>query len=122
MFVTIHSTQSKYFVASRKFELPELKLLIDAVESSKFITKKKSDALIEKIHTLTSPVQVKKLKHNNYVVMQDENIKNDLQEIVKIANRTLKIAQINKAKEEERKRNCQTLVVAPFVYIEEVLL
>ncbi len=33
--VTIHSTQSKYFVASRKFELPELKLLIDAVESSK---------------------------------------------------------------------------------------
>ncbi|EOS39035.1 hypothetical protein C808_02352 [Lachnospiraceae bacterium M18-1] len=68
MFVTIHSTQSKYFVASRKFELPELKLLIDAVESSKFITKKKSDALIEKIHTLTSPVQVKKLKHNNYVV------------------------------------------------------
>ena len=41
--VTIHSTQSKYFVASRKFELPELKLLIDAVESSKFITKKKSE-------------------------------------------------------------------------------
>lgn len=44
--VTIHSTQSKYFVASRKFELPELKLLIDAVESSKFITEKKSRALI----------------------------------------------------------------------------
>ena len=32
--VTIHSTQSKYFVASRKFELPELKLLIDAVAVS----------------------------------------------------------------------------------------
>ena len=47
--VVIHSTQSKYFVASRKFELPELKLLIDAVESSKFITSKKSDALIKKI-------------------------------------------------------------------------
>lgn len=40
--VVIHSTQSKYFVASRKFELPELKLLIDAVESSKFITSKTS--------------------------------------------------------------------------------
>lgn len=47
--------------------------------------------------------------HNNYVVMQDENIKNDLQEIVKIANRTLKIAQINKAKEEERKRNLASM-------------
>ena len=66
--VTIHSTQSKYFVASRKFELTELKLLIDAVESSKFITKKKSDALIEKIHTITSAGQVAKLKRNNYVV------------------------------------------------------
>ena len=66
--VIIHSTQSKYFVASRKFELPELKLLIDAVESSRFITNKKSDALIEKIHTLTSPGFVAKLKRNNYVV------------------------------------------------------
>ena len=66
--VTIHSTQSKYFVASRKFELPELKLLIDAVESSKFITKKKSETLIEKIHTMTSPGQASKLKRNNYVV------------------------------------------------------
>ena len=66
--VTIHSTQSKYFVASRKFELPELKLLIDAVESSKFVTKKKSEALIEKIHTMTSSGQVEKLKRNNYVV------------------------------------------------------
>lgn len=65
--VTIHSTQSKYFVANRKFELPELKLLIDAVESSKFITEKKSRALIEKIHSLTSEGQVSKLKRNNYV-------------------------------------------------------
>ena len=50
------------------WELPELKLLIDAVESSKFITKKKSETLIEKIHTMTSPGQVAKLKRNNYVV------------------------------------------------------
>ena len=56
--VTIHSTQSKYFVASRKF---------DAVESSKFITEKKSRALINKIHSLTSEGQVSKLKRNNYV-------------------------------------------------------
>lgn len=66
--VVVHSTQSKYFVAGRKFELPELKLLIDAVESSKFITTKKSEALIEKIHTLTSKGQIEKLKRNNYVV------------------------------------------------------
>ena len=58
----------RYRLASREFELPELKLLIDEVESSKFITKKKSETLIEKIHTMTSPGQVAKLKRNNYVV------------------------------------------------------
>ena len=38
-----------YFLASRVFELPELKLLVDAVQSSKFITAKKSNELIKKI-------------------------------------------------------------------------
>ncbi len=66
--VTVHSTQNKYFVATRKFELPELKLLVDAVESSKIITKKKCEALIGKIHMLASLGQASKLKRNNYVV------------------------------------------------------
>lgn len=48
-------------------------------------------------------------KHNNYVVIQDENIRDDLQEIVKIANRTLKIAQINKVKEEEKRKSEEKL-------------
>lgn len=47
--------------------------------------------------------------HNNYVVIQDETIRNDLQEIVKIANRTLKIAQINNAKEEEKRKSEEKL-------------
>lgn len=81
--VTIHSTQSKYFVASRQFELPELKLLIDAVESSKFITPKKSNALIEKIHTLTSPGQVSKLKRNNYIA---DRVKPDNEQIYYIVD------------------------------------
>lgn len=51
---TIRSTQNKYYLASRLFELPELKLLIDAVESSKFITEKKSRQLTEKLTTLAS--------------------------------------------------------------------
>lgn len=38
-----------YYVASRNFELPELKLLIDAVQSSKYLTEKKSQELIEKL-------------------------------------------------------------------------
>lgn len=40
-----------YYIASRNFELPELKLLIDAVQSSRFLTEKKSRELIEKLCT-----------------------------------------------------------------------
>lgn len=40
-----------YYVASRNFELPELKLLIDAVQSSRYLTEKKSRELIEKLCT-----------------------------------------------------------------------
>ena len=43
-----------YYVGSRKFELPELKLLVDAVQSSKFITVKKSRELIKKLESLAS--------------------------------------------------------------------
>lgn len=48
-------------------------------------------------------------QHNNYVIMKDDNIRNDLQEVVKIANRTLKIFQINKAKQQERKNSMQAI-------------
>jgi len=65
--VTIHSTQSKYFVASRKFELPELKLLVDAVESSRFITAKKSERLIEKLGKLTSESHARQLDRHIYM-------------------------------------------------------
>ena len=40
-----------YRLVSREFELPELKLLVDCVQSSKFITQKKSQALIRKLET-----------------------------------------------------------------------
>ena len=39
--ITVKSSQNKYYIGSRTLELPEIKLLIDAVQSSKFKTKKK---------------------------------------------------------------------------------
>lgn len=47
--VSIPGKSGGYYVASRNFELPELKLLIDAVQSSKYLTEKKSRELIEKL-------------------------------------------------------------------------
>jgi len=56
-----------YYLAGRDFELPELKLLVDAVQSSKFITRKKSETLIRKIEGLASVHQAKKLARNVHV-------------------------------------------------------
>ena len=56
-----------YHVVSGQFELAELKLLVDAVQSSKFITAKKSDQLIKKIESLTSKRQAKMLTRQVYV-------------------------------------------------------
>ena len=52
--ICIRNMQNRYFIGSRLLELPELKLLVDAVESSHLITEKKSAALIEKLGHLTS--------------------------------------------------------------------
>ncbi len=56
-----------YYLASREFETPELKLLVDAVQASKFITVKKSFALIKKIETLTSKAGAGLLNREVYV-------------------------------------------------------
>ena len=56
-----------YWLASRTFELSELKLLVDAVESSRFITEKKSTALIKKLGHLTSTAQAEQLNRRIYM-------------------------------------------------------
>ena len=56
-----------WFIGQRQFELAELKLLVDAVQSSCFITRRKSDALIRKLETLTSIYQARQLQRQVYV-------------------------------------------------------
>lgn len=58
---------TNYYVASRDFELPELKLLVDSVQASKFITHKKSMELISKIEKLTSNENAKKLQRQVFI-------------------------------------------------------
>lgn len=71
---TQRSKTTGYFVAERQFELPELKLLVDAVQSSRFITKKKSEELIKKISSLTSGEQAKMLRRQVYVADRAKTI------------------------------------------------
>ena len=60
--------KSTYHVVSRDFEMPELKLLVDAVQSSKFITHKKSSELIKKLAGFASRYEAQQLRRN--VVVQ----------------------------------------------------
>ena len=56
-----------YYIASRDFELPELKLLVDSVQSSRFITQKKTLSLIRKIEGLASVHEGQLLQRQVYV-------------------------------------------------------
>ena len=64
--VTVRSTQNSFFLANRRFELPEIKLLIDAVSSSRFINREKSTALIEKLTGMVSRAQAEKIRRHLY--------------------------------------------------------
>lgn len=56
-----------YYLGSREFELVELKLLVDAVQSSRFITEKKSRQLIGKLEKLVNKHDSKQLRRQVYV-------------------------------------------------------
>ena len=56
-----------YYIGQREFELPELKLLVDSVQSSKFITQRKTLALIRKIESLASVHDARELQRQVYV-------------------------------------------------------
>lgn len=56
-----------YYLASRQFEVAELKLLVDAVQASKFITSKKSDELIKKLEHLASRTDAAQLQQQVFI-------------------------------------------------------
>ena len=57
----------KYYIGARDFQTSELKLLVDAIQSSKFITEKKSIELIRKLEKLTSSKEAQLLQRHVYV-------------------------------------------------------
>ena len=59
---------SLYHVGKKQFEIAELKLLVDSIQSSKFITEKKSRELIEKLTAFASEYEASQLKRQ--VVVQ----------------------------------------------------
>ena len=72
------SPKKGFFLATRKFELPEVRLLIDAVSSAGFITPNKTQKLVEKLETLVSKNQADELVSQVYI---DSDSKCDNEEI-----------------------------------------
>lgn len=63
-----------YYLGSRKFELPELKLLVDAVQASKFITVKKSRDLIKKLESMASAEEAKQLQRQVHIANRTKTV------------------------------------------------
>lgn len=76
--IKVRERPGGYYVADRQFELAELKLLVDAVQASKFITGKKSRELIEKLETLCSRAQAIQLHRQVVVTNRNKTINENI--------------------------------------------
>lgn len=71
-----------YYLGSREFELPEVKLLIDTVTSSKFLTEKKAATLIKKISGLSSDYQAERFSSQSFVQARIKNMNESIYLVV----------------------------------------
>lgn len=112
----------RYHVISREFELPELKLLVDAVQSSKFITHKKSRELIKKIESFTSRHEAQQLQRQvfvaNRVKTMNESIYYTVDYIHEAINNNVKISfqyfSWNVKKEKALHHSGERAIVSPW--------
>ncbi len=122
--ICIKGRANQYFIGARDFELPELKLLVDAVQSSRFITHKKSEELIGKLEKLTSIHEAKELHQHVVIVDQikaaNENIYYNVDEINKAIQKNKQIRfkyfMYNLDKEIEYRRNGDWYYASPYAF------
>ena len=111
-----------YQLVSRDFELPELKLLVDSVQSAKFITNKKSNELIKKLESLVSKYEGKQLQRqvviSGRVKTMNESIYYNVDKIHEAINSDCQIRfkyfQWNTKKEMELRKNGSWYQVSPW--------
>ncbi len=112
----------EYHIGERQFELAELKLLVDAVQASKFITVKKSAQLIKKLEGLTSVHEARQLQRQVYVAdrikTMNESIYYNVDILHNAISRNVKIrfqyTQWTVNKELQMKKNGELYEVSPW--------
>ncbi len=121
----VKSKSTGYYIASRNFELAELKLLVDSVQSSKFLTHKKSNALIKKIETLCSRYEANQLQRQvfvaNRIKTMNESVYYTIDKIHNAIHNNVQIRfkyfQYNVKKERVFKKGGNFYVVSPFAML-----
>lgn len=116
------SKSTEYYLASREFELAELKLLVDAVQCSKFVTHKKSHELIKKLESLTSKKQALMLQRQVYVANRaksvNENIYYNVDKLHQAIADNRKVSfqyfDYNLEKEKVYRREGERYVISPY--------
>ncbi len=112
-----------YRLISRTFELPELKLLVDAVQAAKFITQKKSRELIKKLTGLASNYDAKQLSRQVYVSdrikTENESIYYNVDYLHRAIQEDLQISFDyyfwNVEKELQKKKGADSYIVSPHI-------
>lgn len=123
--IDIISEKSKtfgYAIGSRDFELAELKMLADSVQASRFITEKKSNAIIKKIEKLTSRHQAHKLQRQVYIAERAKTVNEKIYYIVdaiyeaiaKNKKISFKYYEYGIDKKKHEKNNGMPYVVSPY--------
>ena len=87
--ITDHSKPNRYHIGERGFDLAEVKLLIDAVASSRFITEKKSQELAEKLAKLASENKRSELIRNIHATNRVKTDNKDILYIVDEVNEAI---------------------------------
>lgn len=120
--VQIKGRTTGYYIGQRDFELPELKLLVDSVQSSKFITQGKTLQLIKKIESLASSFDAQLLQRQVYVrnrvKSMNESVYYNVDEISTAITRDRKIRfqyfEYTVSKERRFRRGGAWYAVSPF--------
>ena len=84
-------TNGGYYLGVREFELPELNLLVDAVQASRYITAAKSRALISKIETLCSDTEAQELRRQVYVRNRIKTDNESIYYVVDMIHRAMRL-------------------------------
>ena len=123
--IQIKGRQGGYYLGERDFELPELKLLVDSVQSSKFITQDKTYDLIKKIETLASVYDGQLLQRQVYIQNRVKSMNESVyyavdaisDAITQNKQITYKYFELNLKKERVYRHNGQLYKASPFALV-----